>query len=58
MNIVEVVNNMSEDMYNRLKYAAETGRWPEGQEGTRRNRAMPGTRTALQHSTKSNSKTC
>ena len=33
-------------------------RWPEGQEGARRNRAMPGTRTALQHSTKSNSKTC
>lgn len=30
MNILQVVENMSEDMYLRLKHAAETGKWPEG----------------------------
>lgn len=30
MDILAMVDNMSEDMYTRLKSAAETGRWPEG----------------------------
>ena len=30
MDLVHLVENMSEDMYLRLKCASETGRWPEG----------------------------
>jgi uncharacterized protein len=30
MDILQVVDNMSNEMYERLKHAAETGRWPEG----------------------------
>ena len=30
MDLIEVVKNMSEDMYLRLKSAVETGKWPEG----------------------------
>jgi len=30
MNVLDLVENMSEDMYLRLKHCAETGRWPEG----------------------------
>ena len=30
MDLISLVDNMSEDMYLRLKYAAETGKWPEG----------------------------
>lgn len=30
MNIQSLIDNMSQDMYLRLKHAAETGRWPEG----------------------------
>ncbi|WP_085297334.1 YeaC family protein [Cognaticolwellia mytili] len=30
MDIIELVDNMSEEMYLRLKCAAETGKWPEG----------------------------
>ncbi|MGJ8692387.1 MAG: YeaC family protein [Thalassotalea sp.] len=30
MDIVQLVENLSDDMYERLKHAAETGRWPEG----------------------------
>ncbi|SEL15067.1 hypothetical protein SAMN05216262_106144 [Colwellia chukchiensis] len=30
MDIIELVEHMSEDMYLRLKCAAETGKWPEG----------------------------
>ena len=30
MDIISLVDNMSEEMYLRLKYAAETGTWPEG----------------------------
>ncbi len=30
MDLIEVVENMSEDMYLRLKSAVETGKWPEG----------------------------
>lgn len=30
MDIIQLVENMSEDMYLRLKHAAETGKWPEG----------------------------
>jgi len=30
MDIIQLVENMSEDMYLRLKQAAETGKWPEG----------------------------
>jgi len=30
MDIIELVETMSEDMYLRLKCAAETGKWPEG----------------------------
>ncbi|GAA5143891.1 YeaC family protein [Thalassotalea piscium] len=32
MDLINVVENMSEDMYLRLKHAAETGKWPEGNE--------------------------
>ena len=30
MDIISLVDDMSEDMYLRLKCAAETGKWPEG----------------------------
>jgi len=30
MNIIQLVENMDENMYLRLKHAAETGKWPEG----------------------------
>jgi uncharacterized protein YeaC (DUF1315 family) len=30
MNIVDIVDDMSHEMYLRLKHAAETGKWPEG----------------------------
>lgn len=30
MNILSLVDNMSVEMYERLKHAAETGKWPEG----------------------------
>ena len=30
MDLINLVDNMSEDMYLRLKSAAETGKWPEG----------------------------
>lgn len=30
MNLSDVVENMSLEMYERLKHAAETGKWPEG----------------------------
>lgn len=30
MNLLSLVDNMSEEMYLRLKCAAETGKWPEG----------------------------
>lgn len=30
MDIISLVDNMSHDMYTRLKHAAETGKWPEG----------------------------
>ncbi|WP_206485772.1 DUF1315 family protein [Thalassotalea sp. G2M2-11] len=30
MNVLAVVDNMSQEMYLRLKHAAETGKWPEG----------------------------
>jgi len=30
MDIIQLVDTMSEEMYLRLKCAAETGRWPEG----------------------------
>jgi uncharacterized protein YeaC (DUF1315 family) len=30
MDIISLVDNMSEEMYLRLKFAAETGKWPEG----------------------------
>lgn len=30
MDILQVVDNMSNEMYLRLKHAAETGKWPEG----------------------------
>ncbi len=30
MNILAIVDNMSHEMYLRLKHAAETGKWPEG----------------------------
>lgn len=30
MDIINLVENLSEDMYIRLRHAAETGRWPEG----------------------------
>ena len=30
MDIIHLVENMSQDMYLRLKHAAETGKWPEG----------------------------
>ncbi|WP_448565250.1 YeaC family protein [Thalassotalea ganghwensis] len=32
MNITSIVENMTEEMYLRLKHAAETGKWPEGNE--------------------------
>jgi len=32
MNIIQLVENMNESMYLRLKHAAETGKWPEGTE--------------------------
>ena len=30
MDIINVVDNLSDDMYQRFKCAAETGKWPEG----------------------------
>ncbi|AOW75457.1 hypothetical protein A3Q34_00320 [Colwellia sp. PAMC 20917] len=30
MDIISLVDDMSEEMYLRLKCAAETGKWPEG----------------------------
>jgi uncharacterized protein YeaC (DUF1315 family) len=30
MDIIQLVDAMSEEMYLRLKCAAETGKWPEG----------------------------
>lgn len=30
MDLHHVVDNMSQEMYQRLKHAAETGKWPEG----------------------------
>jgi uncharacterized protein YeaC (DUF1315 family) len=30
MDIIQLVETMSEEMYLRLKSAAETGKWPEG----------------------------
>ncbi|WP_286232416.1 YeaC family protein [Thalassotalea sediminis] len=30
MDILQLVENMSFEMYERLQYAAETGKWPEG----------------------------
>lgn len=30
MDLHNTINAMSDDMYNRLKCAAETGKWPEG----------------------------
>lgn len=32
MDLINFVENMSQDMYLRLKHAAETGKWPEGTE--------------------------
>lgn len=30
MDLIKLVETMSPDMYERLKHAAETGKWPEG----------------------------
>lgn len=30
MDIIQLVSTMSQEMYLRLKCAAETGKWPEG----------------------------
>ncbi|REL35667.1 YeaC family protein [Thalassotalea euphylliae] len=30
MDIIQVVDNLSVDMFERFKCAAETGKWPEG----------------------------
>jgi len=30
MDIIKLVDQMSEELYLRLKHAAETGKWPEG----------------------------
>lgn len=30
MDIIQVVDNLSEEMFERFKCAAETGKWPEG----------------------------
>lgn len=30
MELLNFVENMSQEMYLRLKHAAETGKWPEG----------------------------
>lgn len=30
MDLIQLVDNMSQEMYLRLKCAAETGKWPEG----------------------------
>lgn len=30
MDIIQLVDNLSEDMYQRFKSAVETGKWPEG----------------------------
>ncbi|PCI60798.1 MAG: hypothetical protein COB35_08115 [Gammaproteobacteria bacterium] len=32
MDLIKVVDNLSADMYLRLKLAVETGKWPEGTE--------------------------
>lgn len=30
MDLLQAVDNMSQEMYLRLKHAAETGKWPDG----------------------------
>ena len=30
MDLLQAVDNMSEEMYLKLKHAAETGKWPDG----------------------------
>lgn len=40
MDILQVVENLTEDMYQRFKSAAETGRWPEGTEVDQAQRDM------------------
>lgn len=42
MDLINVVENLSNDMYLRLKLAVETGKWPEGTvvEKTQRESAM------------------
>lgn len=30
MDIIQVVDSLTEDMYQRFKCAVETGKWPEG----------------------------
>lgn len=42
MDIINVVDNLTEDMYLRFKCAVETGRWPEGTtvDAEQRNTAM------------------
>lgn len=30
MDIIQVVDNLTEEMYQRFKCAVETGKWPEG----------------------------
>lgn len=30
MNLIQVVENLSPELYQRLKHAVETGKWPEG----------------------------
>ncbi len=32
MDLISIVDNMSQEMYLRLKCAVETGKWPEGVE--------------------------
>lgn len=30
MDLIQVVENLSPELYQRLKHAVETGKWPEG----------------------------
>lgn len=30
MDLIQVVDNLSPELYQRLKHAVETGKWPEG----------------------------